>query len=198
MTVGIRADFLADLAHFYEQVPELASEAAAGALNTVATRSGLTMIRNDINAEVNFPSGYLDDPSRLGVTQRATPQRLEVIIAGRDDPTSLARFAPGQSYDNSRKQRIVVQVKRGGTGKALKAAFMVKLKNGNTGLAVRLKPGDSLIGSTKAKQLDGNVYLLYGPSVDQVLGTLASKEIESLGDMVSKEFLRQFTWKGFS
>lgn len=196
MTIFVQADFLSGMSRFFQEVPTVANEAAAGALNTVATRSGLTKIKRDIEAQVSFPPGYLDSPERLSATRLATSSRLEAVITGRDRATSLARFSPGATPENSRGRRIAVQVKRGRTV-LLKRAFLVSLNNGNVGLAVRLKPGETMAHSFSAVQLDNNVYLLYGPSVDQILKTLAPAEAPILLDMVSKEFLRQFTWKAF-
>ena len=69
-------------------------------------------------------------------------------------------------------------------------AFLVKLKNGNMGLATRDK---ALIDRAyKPVMLDRGVYLLYGPSVDQVVRTVAEDALPNIGDKVFDEFLRQF------
>ena len=72
-------------------------------------------------------------------------------------------------------------------------AFLVRLKNNNIGLAVRLKPGEVLQNSEKAVRLDNNVYLLYGPSVDQVFRSVADDITPSIQQSVSRQFFRQFT-----
>ena len=71
-------------------------------------------------------------------------------------------------------------------------AFLVRLKNNNIGLAVRLKPGEVLQNSEKAVRLDNNVYLLYGPSVDQVFRSVADDKTPKILSDVTAEFLRQF------
>lgn len=193
MSALVVGNFLKEAAEFFEVLPDIATKAASRAINDVAEHEGLAMLRKDMESQVNFPPGYLQDPEHLQVSQKANPNRLEAVIRGRDRATSLARFAPGQSYGNASKGGLVVRVKRGGGARVLKHAFFVKLKNGNIGLAVRLKSGEQLKNSEKAVQLDKNLYLLYGPSVDQVLRLVAEERLPQIGTMVGKEFLRQFT-----
>lgn len=191
MTVVIKGDLLAETAKFFEQMPEIATKAARMAINDTAERKAVKEFKRDMEQQVNFPAGYLDRPDRFGVTRKATDARLEAVITARDRATSLARFASGQSPISTRGKKVIVQVKRGRT-RVLKKAFLVTLKNGNVGLAVRLKPGESLRNSVAAVRLDNNVYLLYGPSVDQVFRSVAENSLPMLGDAVTKEFYRQF------
>jgi hypothetical protein len=79
-----------------------------------------------------------------------------------------------------------------GVTRKLKNAFLVNLRNGNTGLAVRLKDGETLQKSDKAVRLDNNLYLLYGPSVDQVMAGVADEVTPDILDNLRKKFLRQF------
>jgi hypothetical protein len=189
----ISATFLKETSKFFAEVPGISGEAARLALNQVAEREGLAMLRHNIESQVAFPKGYLDQPDRLGVAQKATSNNLEVVIRARDRATSLARFAPGQSPENSRKKSIVVQVKRGRT-KILKKAFLVRLNNDNIGLAIRLKPGESISNKREIStvMLSTGVYLLYGPSVDQVFKTVAQASLPEMSALVSNEFYRQF------
>jgi len=125
---------------------------------------------------------------------------IEAVIAGRDRPTSLARFAPGaQRPERGQPLRpIIVEVKSGkrvvlNGPRSSARAFLVNLKNGNTGLAVRLPKGETLANSEKAVRLDNNVYLLYGPSVDQVFRGVANDLSPDISAMVSRNFFRQFS-----
>jgi len=192
MGVTISSTALSDVRRYFEQVPSVAQESAMYAMNDVATGPGLAMMRKDIESQVAFPKGYLSLPDRLSVVQKATRNNLEVVIRGRDRATSLARFAPGQTPGS--KSGIYVQVKRNGGVRHLKRAFLVKLNNDNLGLAVRLKPGESIRNKREVAtvELGKNVYLLYGPSVDQVFKTVAAESLPELGDMISREFFRQF------
>lgn len=194
MSSVIGGSVLGDVRKYFEQLPEVAEKAAIMALNQVVERDGLAMMRADITSQIAFPNGYLKMDDRLAVTRKARPGNIEAVITARDRPTSLARFSSGQSPESTRKGGVTVQVKRGKTTH-LKKAFLVRLKNGNLGLAVRLKPGETLNNKTYGKpvMLAKHVYLLYGPSVDQVFQTVAEESLPELGDMVSKEFYRQFT-----
>lgn len=189
MTVSIFATALKDVREFFEALPDIADQAAVMAINQVAERDGLVMIRSQMRKEVNFPSGYLEG-QRLRVTRRARSNDLEAIIRGRDRATSLARFAAGQNPINTRNRGVRVDV--GKNTRTLRKAFLVNLRNGNMGLAVRLKPGQTLDNSQGAVKLSNNVYLLYGPSVDQVFRGVADSRADAIADMVTNQFLRQF------
>lgn len=194
MSSLVSGSVLGGVRRYFEELPVIAEKAAVMSINQVVERDGLAMMRSDINSQVAFPTGYLKNDGRLSVTRRAREGSLEAVITARDRPTSLARFTSGQTPASTRKGGVTVEVKRGKTVH-MKKAFLVNLKNGNLGLAVRLKPGESLANKTNGKpvMLAKNVYLLYGPSVDQVFQTVAEESLPELGTMVSKEFLRQFT-----
>lgn len=191
MSVLVRGDFLKEAREFFEEFPMITENAAMLALNQVAERKAVPMIRHDAESQVNFPAGYLDNQDRLGLSQKATRGSLEAVITARDRPTSLARFAPGQTPENTRGQGITVQVKKG-RSRYMKKAFMVRLNNGNIGLAIRLRQGERPDRAYKPVLLANNVYLLYGPSVDQVVRTVAEASLPAIGDMLSNEFFRQF------
>lgn len=193
MSATIVPSFLDEVKEFFEEFPEVATQSARLALNQVATRDGINMIRRDIESQVNFPSGYLKLEDRLGVTKKATNNSLSAIITARDRATSLARFAPGQTPENTRGRGVRVSVKRG-RRRILKRAFLIRLNNGNIGLAVRLGQGETIANKRemKAVVLERNVYLLYGPSVDQVFRTVVEDNVPEIGNLLSDEFFRQF------
>ena len=190
MSASIRGTFLKDARMYFDALPEIAMNAAVMAVNQVAERDALPLIRRNTENQIAFPKGYLDQQDRLGITRKATRGSLEAVITARDRPTSLARFAPGQSPENTRRGGVTVRVKHGRT-KHLGKAFLVRLNSGNVGLATRDK---SLVGRAyKPAVLGRGVYLLYGPSVDQVFGGVAADALPVIGNKLSKEFLRQFT-----
>lgn len=190
MSATIIATGLKDMERFFNDLPDIAEQAAVLAINDTVQREGLTLIKKDMRDQVNFPSGYLEG-ERLRPTRFAARGRLEAVIRGRDRPTSLARFAEGQTPENTRGQGVRVRVKRG-QSELLRKAFLVRLKNGNLGLAVRLKAGENLRHSVGATQLAPGLFLLYGPSVDQVLRGVADDRADDIIDIVSSKFLRQF------
>lgn len=191
-------DYADLLTSYKEEVPE----AAKLALNDVAEGEGLAIYRKAIEAEVDFPPGYITT-DRLGVRTRATRDRLSVMISGRQRATSLARFArAGQTVQSTRRKGVDVKVSRDGAGGHLGRAWLVRLKRGasrdndffNLGLAIRLEPGERLRNKreVRAVQLDSNVYLLYGPSVDQVFRDVMVSDTPVVLDKVRDEFFRQF------
>lgn len=195
MTVQITSQTLDSFEAFFKQLPDIAEQAMAIAINQVVDRDGLAVLRRDMREQVDFPAGYLE--TRMRAVRKAARGSLEGVIRGRDRATSLARFAQGQTFSNTRKQKglpgrkIQLHVKSG-QSRVLQGAFLMQLKNGNTGLAVRLKPGQSLRHSHAAVSLGNNLFLLYGPSVDQVFEGVAEDRSADIANMVSKQFLRQF------
>lgn len=185
---------LSEAAQFFRELPDIAERAAAMAINQVVERKSIPDLRSDIESQVAFPSGYLDQESRFGMTKKASSNSLEAVITARDRPTSLARFAPGQTPASTKGKALTVQVKKG-RAVTLKKAFLVTLSNGNIGLAVRLKQGESLRNKrdTKAVMLGKNLYLLYGPSVDQVFAAVADSSLPEIATQIETEFYRQVT-----
>jgi len=188
MSVLIASPDLKKMAQIFDAFPETAETAMVLAINQVAERDGMAIMQKDMQQQIDFPAGYLK--SRMTVKRRATKGSMEALISGRDRATSLARFAAGQTPKNTRGRGVRVQL-RGGQVRHLRSSFLVNLKNGNTGLAVRLKPGESLRNSDSAVKLANNLYLLYGPSVDQVFRGVAEYRAPEIGEMVSQQFFRQ-------
>ena len=200
MTVDIETRGLDDMSEFFKRLPEVAEHAAQLSVNDSA-RFARRESAKQILEEVNYPKSYLkgDDNGRLAITQFATRDNLEAIIKGRDRPTSLASFAM-TPVRFGRQKGIKVQVSRKGGAKTLASAFYMRLRRGrdldqrnhNVGLAVRVRKGERLSGSTAAMDLGNGVYLLYGPSVDQVFQGVAADVVDEVSDMLTTQFLRQF------
>lgn len=188
---------LLDLENFLKAVPDTTRRAASMAMNDVLGGQGLARFRKAVAAEVNFPPGYVDD--KITFEQRATPTNLVASIAGRQRPTSLARFATSGVIGG--KGGVTVRVKGG--AQYMKGAFLVKLNQGrsitddgfNVGLAIRLKEGQTLNkrDTSRMVHLGRDVVLLYGPSVDQILNNeVADAEAPEVADAIGTEFFRQF------
>ena len=201
MSVLVEFEALNGLVDYVEAFPDTAREAARIALNDVAEGEGLAVYRKAIDEQVDFGAGYLTT-DRLGVTSKARDSNLAVTITGRQRATSLARFARGQSVQSTRKKGVRVRVKAGGGEQFMQNAWLVRLRKGsssdrdnfNIGLAIRLKPGERLRNKREVRsvQLDQNVYLLYGPSVDQVFRDVAITDTPVVLEKVGNEFFRQF------
>lgn len=172
---------------------------AVRAINKTA-ESGRTQAARRIGQQVAFPASYLNPAQkRLWVSRKATKGSLEARITARSRPTSLARFVSGGAAGG---QGLRVEVKPGST-RFLRRAFLIKLRAGsasidtksNMGLAVRLKPGDDLRNKKSVVKMARGLYLLYGPSVDQVFldnaGDGVAEDIApDLLDNLTAEFLR--------
>lgn len=205
MSVVIEAQGLADLKRFYTLAPKEATESARIAINTAAERKGLVLARAAMMAQVNFPKGYFNEVGRsgkpnFGMAYRATNADLEAGIAGRQQPTSLSRFANERAgFARGRHGRgapITVSVQPGRNTQFKRNAFFLRLRNNNIGLGIRLKNGESLTNTVGAKLITSGplkgVALLYGPSVDQVFRTVAVDISPEVLDALTVEFLRQF------
>lgn len=191
-----------ELKDYLKRLPEITELAMQMAINTVSSRTGMSLIKKNMLNEIAFPSGYLN-ADRLRVTKRATRSNLEAVITGRKRATSLARFVTSGMVVNSRRREgVSVRVKRGKTT-YLKNAFLVRLKKGaslsednyNIGLAVRLSAGEVLANKNtqhKSWLVPQKVALLYGPSVDQVFAEVAEKVGPKIADLVATEFFRNF------
>ncbi len=184
---------------FLEAAPEITRQAASLAMNTIIPGKGLTRYKQAIKGQVAFPSGYLEGDDRLKVTRLTSPARLEAAISARQRPTSLARFATSGTVG---QEGLAVKVGTNKGTRRLKKAFLVRLKAGtalnndnfNLGLAVRI-PGGAFRNKKdtgRMVRLAKDVFLLYGPSVDQVFKSVAVTETPLVLDEIETEFYRQF------
>lgn len=178
------------------------AQAARRAINDTA-RSGRTRAAKRIRREVAFPAQYVTPAQkRLHVSQLAKGRNLEAKITAQARNTSLARFAVGTPQVG--KTGVAVQVAPGRV-RMMKRAFLIKLPQGtspitdtkfNLGLAIRLKPGETLTNKRTARRVANGLYVLYGPSVDQVFRAVdgsgvATDIIPDLQSELQAEFLRQ-------
>lgn len=196
MTVFVDAFGIDNWQRYFDANPDITRRAARLAINDTAQRKGLPLARERMLLQVAWPTGYLAPP-RFELKQRATDGNLVASIGGRFTPTSLARFTGRRSVPARGRRRapISVTVNPGHTI-PLPRSFLINLRNGNLGLAVRLKPGESLQRTVGAKLITSGplkgVALLYGPSVDQVFRSVAVEITPALLDNLQTEFLRQY------
>lgn len=173
--------------------------AASRAINKI-TRDGRAQIARDVRDQVKLPASYVaPGQKRLYVSQQATRSSLEGRITARGRATSLARFVQGTPRPG---QGVRVEVSPG-RSRYMKRAFLIRLPAGksdvdtkyNMGLAVRLRPGETLRNKATARRVEKGLYLLYGPSVDQVFrakdgsGVATDRAPKFAGDL-EREFLR--------
>lgn len=173
----------------FEKIPAEIRRAAVRAVNSTAER-GRPAASRQMRAQIRFPASYLSGQNgRLEVSKRASTNSMSATITGRQRPTSLARFSTG-----SPRRGVRVGVKAGGKTALLRRAFLIHLRSGsdslnNVGLAIRTS-GEKPKGAYKPKQLGKNLWLLYGPSVDQVFRTVSEDIAPELAEFLEAEFLR--------
>jgi hypothetical protein len=203
MSVNVKLRGLEDLEKYFEGFPAASREAAKLAVNDAA-RYGARRGSEAIRREVAFSRTYIGDASnasaRLRITRVAQGGDMEAVIGARSEPTSLARFASGTPTFGRRARGPRVKVKTSGPSKTIKGGFFMKLKRGdgsgdgfNIGLAIRLKPGERVRNKAQMKSIGKGLYLLYGPSVDQVFSTVREEIADDIASHMQIEFLRQFT-----
>lgn len=169
----------------FENVDERLKLNLVRAVNKI-TPQVRTESRRRILSQINFPSSYLDPSAgRFFVSRLATQAKPEAAITARRRPTSLARFIVGTPTPN--KEGVTVSVGKGRT-ETLRRAFVIRLRAGtadldtkaNLGLAVRLKRGESLRNKNATVKMANGLYLLYGPSIQQVF-------LDNSGDGVAQD-----------
>jgi len=175
--------------------------AATRAINKVA-RDARSKAARLIRNEVNLPARYVSPAQRrLWVSKSATQNSLEARIEAQGRATSLAQFVRGAP--RAGKPGVYVEVAPG-KARFLKKAFLIKLPQGaspvtdtkfNLGLAVRLRPGESLKNKISARRVEKGLYVLYGPSVNQVFRAndgqgIANEMSPDVARRLEAEFLR--------
>lgn len=178
-----------------ESAPDKILLAAQRAINRVLETTRTSSARK-IQKQVNLPARYLSGANgRLQIAKKARAKDLEGIIQGRERPTSLARFLKGAPRPG--RAGVRVEVKPGST-KEMKNAFVLRLPQGSTltdtqynlGLAIRLSDGEALRNKKQVVKVGKGLYLLYGPSVNQVFRSVAEEEAEPAAEKLEREFLR--------
>lgn len=160
------------------------------AINRTVDRAR-TASAKEMRDQVAFPARYLSGPNgRLRVTQRASNTNLQAVVTGRDRPTSLARFASSRDPAATRKQGGVNVTVTPGKTKFMRGAFLMRLNNNNLGLAIRLKEGERINNKARMTRIGAGLYLLYGPSVDQVFQSVSEEQAPKAADFLEAEFLR--------
>lgn len=198
-----------DFQKYMERNAQVAEKAAALAINDM-TRKVYARSKKKIMSSVNLKASYLDgrdgSEPRLKITRFAKPGALSASIVGRNRATSLNRFDAKQLYvpaknGGRKKAGISVRVKR---SRKIPKAFFLNLKagnadGGNIGVAIRVPAGERVKGKKiPGKQLGGgsrdqDVYLLYGPSVEQLFrNQVANEGLKYVEDHLDDEFQRQF------
>lgn len=176
-----------------KQAPAITSRAASITINSAARR-GRTAAINEAKQQVNLKVGYLRGPNGINVTKTANKNDLTAVIGGRRRPVLLSRFVTGWATRGGVRRGARVRVKKGGSTRLLSRSFALNLKGGNVGLVVRTN-GEKPAGAYKPLPLtkgQSNLWLLYGPSTDQIFSTIRDDIAPGIQDFSATEFTRQF------
>lgn len=184
---------LDEIVNLDKQLDPQIVKAAYRAINATADRAR-TDSAEEIRRQVNFPASYLKpSQGRLLVSQRASGSSLEAIITGRRRATSLARFVTSGTPG---KKGVSVAVKPG-RNVELPNAFLMRLRSGsnvdtknNLGLAIRTAKGERPNSAYKPVRVADGLWLLYGPSVDQVFKTVREDVRPDAESFLASEFYR--------
>lgn len=186
---------------YLNSYPSIVSKAAYLAINTAA-RKAHSLAKKEMLKQVKFPSSYLGTPEtgHLKVKQWAAEDNLVATISAQFRPTSLLRYVTNQSTLRKKASPTGPTVGRGtarlqikpGSISSIDNAYILRLKNGNEGLGIRLKMGEEPTGTTAAKRYGKtNWWLLYGPSVNQVFNDVRDEISPTVVQILNMEFSRQ-------
>ena len=191
---------LEDLQRFTELKQDI-KLAAVRAINSTA-REARTRAGRIIRDQVNLPASYVSPgQKRLYVSKQAQRGSLEAVITARGRATSLARYVQGSPRIG--KAGVYLSVAPGKSRYA-KRMFLIRLPGqdgstdtlrANIGLAIRLRPGETLRSKHTVARLARGLYLLYGPSVSQVFRSndgsgVANDLVPEVERKLGDEFLR--------
>lgn len=181
-------------------------ETAARRAVNYATNRARKLAADVMMEQIEFPTGYLaPGGGRLKIKKLATANDLEGIITGRDRPTSLARFSRGTPMrgrpPKGQSPQTTVVVKPG-KARGMSGAFLIKLRAGNAdiqtrsnlGLAIRLRGRPIHNKKIFLKEISKGLFLLYGPSVNQIFGGekgVAERISPDVAKFMEDEFNRQ-------
>ncbi len=196
-SIVIAVEGIEDLPDLEGMTPAI-TRAARQAVNAAIDRAR-TWSAAEMRKQVNFPPSYLRGPgSRLKVVKRASGNDLDAVLRGRFEPTSLARFAQsGKPVQRGDQRGLEVEVEPG-VARFMPRTFLINLQAGdprvrnlaNRGLAIRLPRGKKPKAAYKPKRLEDGLWLLYGPSVDQVFRSVAADVQPDVDDYLNREFRR--------
>ena len=200
--ITIKLDGMVAFEQMVNTFTDRAEKAAILAINQTAKREALSRVRRDMRQQVNFKASYLNSREHTGVAYMARKGSLKAAIYARDQPTMLNRFRPNPNSVPARTKKgknkgVMVRVKPNST-KVMKGAFVHQFKGSkNIGVMVRTKGGVS--DPPKGISAGGGRYiasmrawLLYAPSIDQIMWDTAARNRDKIATYLKAEFLRQF------
>ena len=171
-----------------EQYPEVARRAASLAVNDAA-EWGANLARRKMASQVRLPADVLTG-ARFGIVQRASQVSIEAIVRASPNPLGLSRFVTGSKEPRSRNPATAI--KPGSAPFVWKRGFLMPTPNGADGVALAVRTNGPLRSSRAARQIAKNLYILSGPSPNQIFMTVAKDILPALQTRLDGEFARQY------
>lgn len=192
MSYSINAKDISNAKNILKGAVRAVEKAQMRAINRTANKTR-TAASKAIRQDVRLKASYINE--NLKVSKKASRNNPEAVITGRKRPTRLGRYgakqmsraAKGASGDIARsiaagrKQAgVSVAVKKGGSRKKMRKAFMIPLKgSGAMGVFIRTGRGKK------------DIKHLYGPSVDQVFRSVRRELKPQIRKNLVAEYERQ-------
>lgn len=204
--VTVDTSGIANFRDFLVDFPKATPRAMSIAINDTMKKIVLPRGRELMREQVRFDASYLERKDRFSVAEYATPASLIGWVEGRDRPTSLGRFSDVRGQIPQRGEPWIpvsnIEVHPGAVklvGASTRGKmYLIPLKrgtedSGNAGLAIRLRKGERVenIREFNPIEIFPNVFILYGPSIDQVFQSVAVDLMPEVRDFMQQEFYRQ-------
>ncbi len=176
------------LERYVARLGDGATKAAVMAVNDTAEWARVR-IKRQMQSEVQLTESAFAN-RQFAVTRRANTAELQATLSASRQPYSLSRFKTGDVGFGPSAGPVKVRIKTGGSTVPLKRAFYLRAPNGAVGIAVRSKkPLDNSRGARRVRGTD--IYVLFGPSPDQLMRRLAPDSVPAVENYLNREFSRQ-------
>lgn len=183
------------LASFVARTPEVAAEAAKLAVGDAA-EWGRNLSKREMASAVNLPADALAG-RRFRISQRPTTANPEAVISADNNPLGLSRFVVSQKARGAAHPKVRILV--GGATKSFSDpdikgsySFLIPTPGGADGVGLALRTKEPLRNSQAARKIGRDLYLLSGPSVNQMFGQLMPTIVPRVEAKLQTEFARQY------
>lgn len=183
------------LAEFVARTPEVAAEAAKLAVGDAA-EWGRNLSKREMVSAVNLPADALAG-RRFRISQRPTTANPEAVISADNNPLGLSRFVVSQKARGAAHPKVRILV--GGATKSFSDpdikgsySFLIPTPGGADGVGLALRTKEPLRNSQAARKIGRDLYLLSGPSVNQMFGQLMPTIVPRVEAKLQTEFARQY------
>ena len=194
--IRISAVNLRDTITFVARQEAVVTQAAALAVSDVA-EWGKNLSRRAMLADVNLPADALAG-RKFRISQRPTQGNPEAVITADNNPLGLSRFVTGDKTPG--RAHPTVRIKKGGSVRQFSTgdrpggdySFLIPTPNGAAGVGLALRTKTPMRNSSAARKIGRNLYLLSGPSVNQMFGQMLPALVPRIEAKLAGEFARQY------